>query len=252
MSGEGKDTLIWSVAEGRIIQRLPTLSGVKTISFSPDGTRLVTGHFNGVMGHWYTSTGVAVEPPLQHRLSTVVEVQYAPSGDRILAASSDGNVVLWDLASLSSTPRIMEPLPAVSSAAFTPDGRYVLVGCVNGSLQLMDALTGLNVYSPVSHRGSVLAVCMNESGDRILTVAADGTAYWQKLYRAPVAGTGLLPEIAELVSGFELNGEGNLVRKWNQAALLDAFLNKQPDTAIELDIWRHIAPKQLRRQRGEE
>ncbi|MFP4004805.1 MAG: WD40 repeat domain-containing protein, partial [Alphaproteobacteria bacterium] len=81
--------------------RAMTEHHVSTASFSPDGTRLATGHSDGHVRIWQTGTG-----KLEHTLSgfeyKVVKAVFSPSGAHVAAAGWDpamnrlGKAHLWD------------------------------------------------------------------------------------------------------------------------------------------------------------
>ena len=76
-------------------------------------------------------------------LGSVSMLSFSPDGTRILC-NSDRRVYVWDA---TSGERIAEPLVAEDdkgdalSAAYLPDGRYVVVATTNGIIRKWDALT---------------------------------------------------------------------------------------------------------------
>ena len=77
------------------------------------------------------------------RLRSVSMLSFSPDGTQILC-NPDRRVYLWDA---TSGERIAEPLVAEDdkgdalSAAYLPDGRYVVVASRNGIIRKLDALT---------------------------------------------------------------------------------------------------------------
>ena len=63
-------------------------------------------------------------------------VAFSPDGSRLLTATADGNVRLWDAA----LGRLLCVLPAArgaaGAAAISPDGRFVLAGSESGGVRL--------------------------------------------------------------------------------------------------------------------
>lgn len=66
-------------------------------------------------------------------------------------------------------------LAEVTSAAFSPDGRYVLSGSRDASLKLWDAITGDCLRTLRGHRGAIHNVAFLPGGARFVSGAADGT-----------------------------------------------------------------------------
>ncbi|KAG2070981.1 WD40 repeat-like protein, partial [Suillus decipiens] len=71
-------------------------SPVSSVSFSPDGTRIVTGSRDKTVRLWDAATGQPVGEPLRGHTDSVWSVSFSPDGARIVTASSDKTVRLWD------------------------------------------------------------------------------------------------------------------------------------------------------------
>ncbi len=196
--------------------------------FTPDSRRLVTGCGDGTMrlwdpasgqpigqpllihgevqsaavskdGHWMAGsggvtaqvadarTGKPAGPPLPHT-SLVTEVSFDPQNRRLLTASRDGTVRLWDVA-----PReIRRPaLPAewswihrLTTAAghegtavdsHSPDGRRA-VRIRDGAADVFDLVAGRALGKPLPHEGQVLSGGFSPDGRRVVTAGKNGIA----------------------------------------------------------------------------
>jgi WD40 repeat protein len=71
---------------------------VKSLSFSPDGTRIATGSDDCTVRVWDAATGQPVGEPLLGHTSSVNSVSFSPDGTRIVSGSGDKTVRLWDVA----------------------------------------------------------------------------------------------------------------------------------------------------------
>ncbi len=71
-------------------------SGVNEVSFSPDGSRLVTAGNDGTARVWDAATGSPLSPPLYHGTS-LLRARFTPDGYRVLTVGSDPTARLWDL-----------------------------------------------------------------------------------------------------------------------------------------------------------
>jgi WD40 repeat protein len=68
---------------------------VAAVAYSPDGSRLVSGSGDGVVGVWDAATGEELAMLAGHR-EAVTAVAYSPDGARIASALSDRTIRVWD------------------------------------------------------------------------------------------------------------------------------------------------------------
>ncbi|KAG2346735.1 WD40 repeat-like protein, partial [Suillus weaverae] len=73
-------------------------AGVNSVSFSPDGTRIVTSSRDSTVRLWDAATGQPVGEPLRGHTEGVNSVSFSPDGTRIVTGSRDMTVRLWDAA----------------------------------------------------------------------------------------------------------------------------------------------------------
>jgi len=83
---------------------------------------------------------------------------------------------------------------AMSSAAYSPDGKRIVTGCSQREVQLWNAETGQPIGGPLTgHTGSLSNAAFSPEGKRIVTASFDGTArVWDaesgKLIGEPLTG----------------------------------------------------------------
>ncbi|KAG2066758.1 hypothetical protein BDR04DRAFT_1029204, partial [Suillus decipiens] len=152
-------------------------SPVNSVSFSPDGTRIVTGSWDGTVRLWDAGTGESVGEPLRGHTSSILSVSFSPDGTRIVTGSQDRTVRLWD--AWTGEP-VGEPLRghtrSVLSVSFSPDGTRIVTGSDDRTVRLWDAGTGEPVGEPLwGHTCSVLSVSFSPDGTRIISGSADRT-----------------------------------------------------------------------------
>jgi len=69
---------------------------------------------------------------------------------------------------------------ALTSAAFSPDGRQVLTGSTDSSLRLWDAATGRELATVERHADAVTTVLFGADGQQLLSTSADGTVRFDR------------------------------------------------------------------------
>lgn len=168
---------LWNADTGELIR---TIQGayeirIKSITFSPDGTRILSGGFDSsnkpTAKLWDTSTGQLIRAFDEDSL-VIGSVSVAFRGDRILSASDD-HVTLWD----ASTGRLVRTFPnsgSVYSVAFSPTGDRVL-GAYTLTINLWNAETGQLLHAFNGHSDRVRSVAFSNNGRRIVSGSADGS-----------------------------------------------------------------------------
>jgi WD40 repeat protein/serine/threonine protein kinase/tetratricopeptide (TPR) repeat protein len=105
---------------------LPLPGGVAWLSFSRDGTRLLTAGGDGTLRLWDAATGRPTGAPVLHR-AKVFTADLSPDGRRILSGFGEKLARVWDIAATGQP--LGPPLAhraSVSKVAFSSDGRTAL------------------------------------------------------------------------------------------------------------------------------
>ncbi|KAG8846333.1 hypothetical protein FRB91_000901 [Serendipita sp. 411] len=151
--------------------------GVTSISFSPDGRRIVSGSEDQTIRLWDAETGQPLGEPLLGHSNAVWSVAFSPDGHRIVSGSLDKTVRLWDA---GTGQPLGAPLRGhsgiVRSVAFSPDGCYIVSGSGDHLIRLWDAETGQPLGEPIrGHSGTVRSVAFSPNGCRIVSGSEDKT-----------------------------------------------------------------------------
>jgi WD40 repeat protein len=150
---------------------------VRSVSFSPDGTRIVSGSSDSTVRVWDAATGLPLGKPFRGHTESVWSVSFSPDGSRIVSGSWDSTVRVWDAA--TGLP-LGEPFRGhtswVSSVSFSPDGTRIMSGSEDSTVRVWDAATGLPFGEPFrGHTSSVSSVSFSPDGTRIVSGSRDST-----------------------------------------------------------------------------
>ncbi|KAF7966597.1 hypothetical protein HWV62_37809 [Athelia sp. TMB] len=160
---------------------------VHCVSFSRDGSSIVSGSADGTVQVWDALSGQPALPPLQGHISAVWSVCFSPDGSSIVLGSRD-TVRMWN--DLSGRPTLL-PLQrhkAVAlSVCFSTDGSKIVSGWSDGTVRVWDVLSGQPALPPLQgHISAVWSVCFSPDGSRIVSGSRDKTVrVWDVLSGQP-------------------------------------------------------------------
>ena len=73
-------------------------SGVRSVAFSPDGKRIVSGSIDNTLKIWDAVSGEELQT-LEGHTTSVYSVAFSPDGKRIVSGSLDTTLKIWDISS---------------------------------------------------------------------------------------------------------------------------------------------------------
>jgi WD40 repeat protein len=88
----------------------------------------------------------------------------SPDGRRIMTASFDYTLILWDLPEQTRLRDFNEHEGAVNAVAFLPDGSHAVSGSDDGTVRLWDVANGTVLHTFEGHQGKVAAVAVSPDG----------------------------------------------------------------------------------------
>lgn len=171
-----------------------------SVTWSPDGKYLLAGSQGGAVQEWDASTGKLLWELPEHP-SDSATVAWSPDGQIFFVAN--GQLQLWD----AKTRKLLRVLqdqtggPAITSAAWSPDNKLVLIGSTADTAQVYDVNTGKVVQSLSGHSNGVWSAVWSPDGTKILTTSQDGIIYlWEastgKLLNSFLGHQGMIRSIA--------------------------------------------------------
>lgn len=154
-----------------------SIVGAQTARLNRSGDRVLTTAGNvaqiwDINGETLLQTFTGHTKPLNSAV-------FNTAGDRVLTASDDGTVGLWDVANGALPLLMFRGIEGrwVRSAIFNVAGDRVLTASNDGTVRLWDAKNGETLLRTFEgHEGVVNSAVFDTSGSRILTASKDGTA----------------------------------------------------------------------------
>ena len=105
---------------------------------SPDGRRIVSGSWDGMLKVWDVATGREILTFKAHPVA-IHSVAVSPDGRQVVSGSRDKTLKVWDAATGQQTLTLIGHTSWVWCVAFSPDGRRIVSGSADKTLRLWDA-----------------------------------------------------------------------------------------------------------------
>ncbi len=108
---------------------------VRSVSFSPDGLRIVSGSWDNTIKIWNADNGSLIRT--LDAPNSVLAIAYSPDGLRIVSGNSNATIKIWDSNNGSLLHILKGHSRYVPSVAYSLDGSQIISGGRDGDYQYM-------------------------------------------------------------------------------------------------------------------
>ncbi|CAE6462597.1 unnamed protein product [Rhizoctonia solani] len=127
----GQFSEVWLLSASTGQKLLPPFKGhsglIRSLQFSPNGARIVSGSDDKTICVWDTQSGEMVLGPLRSHTDFLSSVTFSPDGFYIASGSKDKTICTWNA---YTGQRILGPLIGddgeVKAVKYSPNGRYIV------------------------------------------------------------------------------------------------------------------------------
>ena len=162
---------------------------VRSVAFSPDGTRVVTASDDQRIKIWDANSGRELGTLEEHR-GKVTIVDFSPDGSRLASSGYDDMTIRIQDSMSGQTLAVLEghQQPIVGTE-FSPSGEQLMSVSIDGSVRRWDVSSGQEV-SRFETSGAIRSVAFRPDGKRIVTCGDSTIVLWdattgQELARQP-------------------------------------------------------------------
>ncbi len=177
-------------------------SEVWSMAFSPDGTILASGGFDGKLRLWDLSTS-RQRALLKGHTEQIANVVFSPDGTLLASYSVDSKIIVWDVETRSQRASLTSQ-GQVQSLIFSPDGTMLAYGGHGMTVRLWDTVTGEERAELTEHTG-VLNLAFSPDGAMLVSSGLIGTV---RLWDVESESSGIFRERAGWIMNMAYSPDG--------------------------------------------
>ncbi|MDQ1264987.1 MAG: hypothetical protein QG635_137, partial [Bacteroidota bacterium] len=195
---------------------------VNCVTFSPDGSTIVSGSNDSTIKFWEISTGINYKTLTDHK-EGIFKVEYSRDGKYFASGAWDNSVILWDALNLTKIKTITGSPSFIMCFALNFDGSRLDCGYMDYSIKVFNTQTGAVLKTLNGHSDYVSALTFSPDGNYLASGSADNDVrVWDinsgicletfKGHTSPVSCVAFHPNNIYVASG----ASDNLIKMWDK------------------------------------
>lgn len=172
------------------------------LQFQSGGDLFLASKLKAPIQFWNLKT-LDTQNSLPWKTSAPGRAQFNSDGSRVFTASLDGQLRLIETATWTPINEQINSEPGLFAAALSPDEKVIAVGKEDGTVKLIERLTGkMSDSSEIRHGKPLYKVLFSPDSAHLLTFGFDGAVrFWSVASSLPAPGPalqhqGLIPSVA--------------------------------------------------------
>ncbi len=133
--GNNKEIKIFDASTGQCLQTINSEKYLNSVSFSPDGTKIISGSGDKTVKIWDANTGQCIQTLKGHK-KVVCDAKYSPDGRKIVSASYDKTIKIWDANTGQCLQTLQGHTESVWSVSFSSDGKKIVSSSWDQSVKI--------------------------------------------------------------------------------------------------------------------
>ncbi len=152
-----------------------TAPAVTSLEYSPDGKMIAVAGYHEVLVH--TADGSSIAARLIGLAERIQKLAWSPDGKKILVTGGSparmGEIQVWDVEKKKLELSKSLTFDTLYGASWSPDGKFIAVGCGDNGLRAFEAATGKEVVFMGGHSDWVLDTVWGLEGKLIASCGRD-------------------------------------------------------------------------------
>jgi WD40 repeat protein len=218
---------------------------VKSVSWSHDGSRVISGSEDNTIKIWDANNGELLNTVEGHS-AVVSSVSWNHNDSAIVSGSHDKKIKIWDASNGELLCTLEGHSHMVWSVAWSHDGSKIVSGSWDKTIKIWDANSGKSLHTLEGHINLVSSVSWNRDSSKIISGSADRTInIWNgqngellhtlKSHSDAVDSVSWSHDESKIVSG----SNDNTIKIWNAGSLELLNTLEGHSSKVTSVLWNH-------------
>ncbi|HEV2991527.1 MAG TPA: AAA-like domain-containing protein [Candidatus Angelobacter sp.] len=191
---------------------------------SPDGSLLATLTDNSHYIHLWNIRRRFEQKPITSREYRFSSVAFFPDGRRLLTASKDGSLQIWDTHFMQLLTCLSGHASYVTSIAFSPNGKLFATASYDRTTKIWSVSDGHAIETIKGHGSAVFAIAWSHDSKSVASSGEDTAVKLWNIAEPPAAeilgyeATAFNEQDELLALGISESAKGNRLKLWNLSA----------------------------------
>lgn len=175
----GGNIFVWEVATGKKVLQVNQTDEILDLEFSPDGTRLLSGSYDGFAMVWNISNGQK-KSELNYGMP-VTAVAFTNMGRWAMASGGNGIIQIWEVVNGWVVKQLVsEKKINLTTMVVTSDGHFAIAGDDQGDVRVWELIE--QEYFFVDNNEPIASVAFSPTGEKLFTGGWDDkTRIWDSV-----------------------------------------------------------------------
>ncbi|XDE63390.1 protein kinase [Arthrospira platensis BEA 1257B] len=160
------------VQTGKQIHYFHNDGWLRCVSFSPDGTRAISGGADRIVYIWDLENNTEIIP-LPKQNSSVYAVSFSPDGKCCLSGNHEATLYLWDIETGQEIRRFEGHEAPIRSVTFSHDGKFALSASDDKTVRKWEIETGKEICYLRRHWRQVYSVAFSPDDSHAISGCGD-------------------------------------------------------------------------------
>lgn len=160
------------VQTGKQIHYFHNDGWLRCVSFSPDGTRAISGGADRIVYIWDLENNTEIIP-LPKQNSSVYAVSFSPDGKCCLSGNHEATLYLWDIETGQEIRRFEGHEAPIRSVTFSHDGKFALSASDDKTVRKWEIETGKEICCLRRHWRQVYSVAFSPDDSHAISGCGD-------------------------------------------------------------------------------